>query len=141
MVSKKWGFCLVVLLVLAAAAGCGRAAQPAPAPQPASGHGQQAPEPALPEGAITYTDGVYEGKGQGFKGEISIEVTINGGAIVNIEIVDSIETASIGDAAYEELVRQAISAQDAKIDGVSGATATSQGFAEALRDALGQARR
>ncbi len=136
---------VITVLFLVAVTGCGKPPAPAPPQQPPAQPPEQrqddpAPPPSTPPADETpYTDGVYEGSGEGYAGSITIEVTINGGAITNIEIVMSTETESIGGAAYGELIGQALVAQNAEIDLVSGATVTAQGFIEALEDALSKA--
>jgi uncharacterized protein with FMN-binding domain len=145
VVLRKIGYLFLILaVVIFAAAGCGSPARNAPT-QPPPQEQDGASDPALdgetPEEEVVYADNVYEGSGQGYNGQIILEVTIAGGAIVNIEIVDSSETESIGGAAYAELTARALEAQDFNLDTVSGATITTQGFCEALENALSQASR
>ena len=52
---------------------------------------------AMGEGALT--DGSYESSAQGMDGTVSISVTIEGGAITAIEVLDDNETAGVGDRA------------------------------------------
>lgn len=84
-------------------------------------------------------DGVYEGKGNGFGGKVRISVTIQGGKITSIDVVD----ASNEDDAYliqaETILDDMIAAQSAEVDTVSGATCTADGLIEAAQDALGKA--
>ncbi len=145
MKSGKIAFFVITALFIVAVTGCGKAPAPAPPQQPPAQPPEQrqddpAPSPDTPPAVETpYTDGVYEGSGEGYGGLITIEVTVNGGAITNIEIVMSTETESIGGVAYGELIGRTLAAQNAEIDVVSGATVTALGFIEALEDALSQA--
>ncbi|MBS4031071.1 MAG: FMN-binding protein [Clostridiales bacterium] len=145
MFLRKNGYLFLILAVIVfVAVGCGSPASNTPQQPPEQGENGAGDPPAdgeIPEEAVVYTDGVYEGSGQGYNGEIILEVTVAGGAIVNIEIVDSSETDSIGGAAYAELTARALEAQDFTFDAVSGATKTTQGFSEALENALSQASR
>lgn len=142
MMNWKRGSILLLVLLLAAAlfAGCGgNSANPQEPPTPPEQNGQTEEPAGEPAPLSSYQDGSYEGVGQGYAGDITIEVTIAGGAITNIEIVDEQETASIGGVAFTDLVESAKEAQSAEIDIVTGATITTEGFQQALRDALSQA--
>ncbi|WP_080797526.1 FAD-binding protein [Arabiibacter massiliensis] len=86
------------------------------------------------EGA--YKDGTYEGVGTGFNDKITVAVTISGGKIAEVEVVDSKETAGIGAAALPTYVETIVEKQSFDIDTVSGATNTLRGFEEAVNDAL-----
>ncbi len=79
---------------------------------------------------------IFEGVGQGFRGPISVQVRMNEGSITEIEIVDSMEDRFVGEAAMEELIDLVIMYNTADIDAVSGATETSEGFLEAVRNAI-----
>ena len=83
-----------------------------------------------------YNDGVYEGVGTGRNGEIKVAVTIEGGKITAVEVVEHNESADIGALALPKLVSQAIAANSAAIDGASGASMTTAGFREAVAAAL-----
>ena len=78
------------------------------------------------------------GTAEGRNGEITVHVTIDDGTITAIEAEHS-ETPGLGDAAIAQLTKDALAAQGAEIDGVSGATFSSQGFIAALSSALEQA--
>ncbi len=84
---------------------------------------------------ITLADGVYEGRAQGFGGELVLAVTIEGGKISKIEVVESQETPFIADPAFDTMLPAIVAAQG-PVDGVSGATVTSGAILEAVRDAL-----
>lgn len=84
-----------------------------------------------------YTDGVHEGIGKGFKGDIKLSVKVENGNIIGIDIVEIHETASIGDVAVEEMIEKIIAEQSTEVDVVSGATGSSKGTIEAVEVALG----
>ena len=75
-------------------------------------------------------------------GDIELKVTENGSRITDISIVSNgaIDGRSqqINSIAVPQLVSQALQSQSDQIDGVSGATFTSQAFAYALQNALQQ---
>jgi len=79
---------------------------------------------------------IFEGAGQGFRGPISVQVRISEGSITEIEIIDSMEDRFVGGAAMDELIDLVIMYNTADIDAVSGATETSEGFLEAVRNAI-----
>jgi uncharacterized protein with FMN-binding domain len=79
---------------------------------------------------------IFEGVGQGFRGPISVQVRMSEGSITEIEIVDSMEDRFVGETAMEELIDLVIMYNTADIDAVSGATETSEGFLEAVRNAI-----
>ena len=81
-------------------------------------------------------DGEYEGTGRGCRGEIRLRVRMEGGAIAEIEILESLEDSAVGGAAMEELLELALLYNTADLDAISGATETSKGFLEALENAM-----
>ncbi len=87
-----------------------------------------------------YTDGTYEGTGQGYGGKIGLSVTVEGGRVVSVEVLESSETATIGELALPVYCEQAASADTLdEIDVASGASNTLRGFKAAVEDALAQA--
>ncbi|MDD4371412.1 MAG: FMN-binding protein, partial [Anaerostipes sp.] len=92
-----------------------------------------------PEGvAGTYKDGTYEGSGTGFRGNVKVVVTIKGGVISQIKVVEEKD-----DAAYFNKARGVIAfilkSQNTKVDVVSGATYSSNGIIKAVENALKKA--
>ena len=96
---------------------------------------------AIPS-AQTYTPGVFDGIGEGgFYGPISVRVTIDeNGKIAEIEVTDHNETPEFAERAFGHLIPDVIRMQSADVDTVSGATATSNAFLEAVTHALNDAR-
>jgi len=84
-------------------------------------------------------DGVYDGTAQGFRGIIHVRVSIDGGIISGIEILDSREDRFVGGAAIDELQELALIYNTADLDAIAGATESSEGFLAALSDALDRA--
>ena len=93
-------------------------------------------EEIVPEVAGNYVDGVYTGKGTGNGGDIEVSVTVEGGNVVNVEVVSHNETPGIYETAEEGIVANVIRTQSTDVDTVSGATNTSNGMIEAIQNAL-----
>lgn len=94
---------------------------------------------------VTYKDGSYTGKSSdAFYGYVQVRATIAGGKLTDITILnypqDRDNSIEINNSALPQLKQEAIQMQTAKVDGVSGATDTSQAFVESLGDALAQAK-
>mgnify|MGYP003087344713 FL=1 len=83
-------------------------------------------------------DGVYTGTGQGFNGPISVRVTVSGGNIVNVEILSYSDDAPYFNRA-KAVISKMIGKQGSSVDTVSGATYSSRGIIDAVRDALSKA--
>jgi uncharacterized protein with FMN-binding domain len=88
--------------------------------------------------ASAYKDGVYEGTGTGFAGALTVQVTISGGNITDIVITKTSDGSSYIQAA-SGVISAIISAQSTNVDTVSGATYSSVGIIEAVRNALAKA--
>jgi uncharacterized protein with FMN-binding domain len=84
-------------------------------------------------------DGKYRGAALGKEDPVTVEVTIAGGRIVKVEILQHGDTPGIGDAAFEALPDAIVEAQSTKVDAVSGATLSSQGVIDAVRAAIAAA--
>lgn len=94
---------------------------------------------ATPEAAGSFTDGTYTGSGQGNNGPITVKVVVEGGNIISITLTEHMETAGIYNAAEERVIGDIIRTQTIDVDTVSGATHSSQGIMEAVKNALGAA--
>ncbi len=91
-----------------------------------------------------YKNGSYTGSSaDAFYGYIKVKVVISGGKITDVVFLDhpsDRETSvEINSQAMPLLKQQAIAAQSANVDGVSGATDTSMAFIQSLTNALSQA--
>ena len=91
----------------------------------------------------TYKDGVYEGTGKGFQGNITVSVRIKHSKIVEIKLIkNEKDDAAYFNRAWAEVPYNIIAMQTAnadKVDVVSGATYSSNGIMEAVRNALKKA--
>ena len=136
MKKKTIALLLAVAMTAALLFGCAPAEEGAetPAPTPDAAEEQQGEEPA--GGAA---DGTYTATAQGFGGEVSVTITVEGGALSAVEAVGGGETAGIGSRAIEELPEAILEAGSAEVDGVSGATFTSDAVKSAARAAMTEA--
>ena len=83
-----------------------------------------------------YTPGTYTGTAKGFGGDVTVTVTTDANAITDVIIEGADETPTVGGAALEELTAQVKEAGSSEIDGVTGATLTSNAVKEATEIAL-----
>ena len=93
----------------------------------------------------SYKDGTYTGtSADAYYGFIRVQAVISNGRLTNVEFLqypdDHRESIEINTHAMPILKQEALSAQGAQVDGVSGATDTSQAFIESLSSALSRAR-
>ena len=97
----------------------------------------------IPNVSGTYKDGVYEGTGKGFRGNITVKVTIKYSKIVAISLVkNEKDDKQFFEKAWAEVPYSIIALQSAnenKVDAVSGATYSSHGIMAAVRNALTKA--
>lgn len=90
------------------------------------------------EDPSAYKDGTYYGTGTGFGGTLKVKVEISGGKITSIQIMenqDGSEYISKASALINTIIRN----QSTNVDTVSGATYSSVGIIQAVRNALSQA--
>ncbi len=97
---------------------------------------QTAAETTAETGSGTYTAGTYTGEGQGYGGTVTVTITTDETSILEATVEGPDETPGIGGAALEQLGAQIVEAQSAEIDGVSGATMTSNGTKLAAQAAI-----
>ena len=90
-------------------------------------------------GALAYEAGTYTGVGNGRNGVVKIEVTFDADAATSAEVVESSESAGIGELATDKLPGEFVEKQSLNLDAVTGATLTSNAVLEALADAVQQA--
>ncbi len=85
---------------------------------------------------IQYKDGVYVGTGEGFGGPVKVEVKVEKGRIATV----SISEAEGEDEAYlsiaSQILENIVEAQTADVDVISGASYSSKGIIDAVKDAL-----
>lgn len=92
--------------------------------------------PQLPIDLSKVPDGQYQGSAQGFMEEITVQVTVSGGKITQVEILSQGDTPSIAGPALKGIPEAMVNQQKVEVDTVSGATFTSKGIIGAVRNAL-----
>lgn len=122
-----------VILTAAVLTGCGGSKSTTPT----TGVAATGTQTGAAEGI--FKPGTYEGRAQGFGGEIIAKVTLSENAIESVELIGDSETATIGGPALEKIQNDIVKRQTTNIDGVSGATVTSKAALEAVNAALTEA--
>jgi hypothetical protein len=73
-------------------------------------------------------------------GPVQVQLVVKSGKIVKVAILqqpaNTIHDIQIGEFAFPRLISETLTAQDAKIDAVSGASYTSAGYISSLQNAL-----
>lgn len=116
-------------------------------PSTASNSSGTSPTPnptSAPTSSGQYKNGTYTGNSaDAFYGNVQVQVTISGGKITDVKFLDYPQDRStsreINSQAMPYLIQEAIQAQSANVDVVSGASATSGAFQQSLASALSQA--
>ena len=86
-----------------------------------------------------YTPGTYSATATGM-GTVTVTATFDENSLIDVVLDVSEETPAIGQVAAEELKAQVMAAGSAEIDGVSGASLTSEAVRKALNNCFAQAR-
>lgn len=114
-------------------------------PTPTIAASTPTPTPTTTTSSNTLKNGTYKGSVSYTRfGNVQVSITVSGGkitAVSNLQLPDEDNrSAQISGYAGPELQSQALAAQSANIDGVSGATYTSRGYAESLQAAIDAAK-
>lgn len=110
---------------------------PTPSPKPTK---KPAPTPK-PDKEQLYKDGTYTGTGKGYSGTVTLTAKIKKGVITSLEVKHT-DTPMFFDKAWEVLEDEIIQNQTTDgIDTVSGATYSSKGILNAMKDILKQAKK
>ena len=96
---------------------------------------EAAEEEEQAKGSFDLEDGVYQGSGTGYRGNITVAVTIKDKQITSIEILSASDDEPFFGRA-KGLIDQIIKKQSTKVDTVSGATYSSKGIISAVKNAL-----
>jgi uncharacterized protein with FMN-binding domain len=101
--------------------------------------------PASPTAAGQYKDGQYTGpQVDAFYGWVRVQAVVQNGQITNVTFLqypsDRRTSQRINSIAMPYLTSEAIQAQSANVDIISGATLTSEAFAQSLQAALDSAK-
>ncbi|MGB8645160.1 MAG: FMN-binding protein [Anaerolineae bacterium] len=115
-----------------------RPAQPAP-------RSTAVPTPVPAQARGQYKDGQYTGPSvNAFYGQVQVRAVIQNGKLADVQLLqypsDRRTSVRINTFAVPVLQQEAVQAQNANVDFVSGATLTSEAFARSLQAALNSAR-
>lgn len=91
---------------------------------------------AVLDGAFDLADGTYEGSASGFSGKIKVSVVIKNQTIRSINILSNSDDEVFFNRAKEGVIAGIIAKQSTDVDTVSGATYSSRGIINAVKDAL-----
>lgn len=104
-----------------------------------SGCGETASSPAASTGgAAIYTPGTYTAKATGM-GEVTVSMTFTEDAITGVTVDTANETIDLARDSAEEFQKALMEAQSTQIDGISGATFTSDAVKQAAASCVDQA--
>lgn len=97
--------------------------------------------PTTPPAEPAFKDGTYEGEGEGYKGPIKVKVVVTGGEVTAVEVLENEDTPELFEGAQEAIVEEVIAENSADdLEVVTGATNSSNGLIEAIKDALEKAK-
>lgn len=88
---------------------------------------------------ITNNPGKYTGSGQGKESQINLEVEVGSDQIIGVRPLDKYAPDSLDDNAFKKMAQKIIDHQSVDVDVVSGASETSRGIIEGVKEALGKA--
>jgi uncharacterized protein with FMN-binding domain len=131
-------------LAASALAGCGGQTIASSTPAVDQTSQTASPTTTVASSATGYADGTYQGASVAIRwGAVQVQAVIQGGKIASVEFVTyptgDQRSQQINSQAAPRLVQEAIQAQSANVQVVSGATYTSQAFMQSLDAALDQA--
>jgi uncharacterized protein with FMN-binding domain len=118
---------------------------PAVTPSGAPPSGGATPGPTATPGANGLKNGSFTGQDfPNFYGDVQVQVVVSGGRITDVKPLqyptDRPQSAYISSVAIPYLHDEVLQAQSAQIDVISGATFTSQSYAQSIQSALDKAR-
>ncbi len=91
---------------------------------------------AVPAAFAEGVSGTFEGTAKGFGGDVTVTLTLTDGVITDAQAAGPDETQGIGSKAIESLPAEIVANNSIAVDGVSGATFSSNAVKEAAEAAL-----
>ncbi len=88
---------------------------------------------------VVYTDGVYEGEAEGMH-HLKVAVEVVDGKIAKVDVVEQEESVGVAEPALEQIPVAIVEKNSTSVDVVSGATFTSNGIMDAVKNALESAK-
>ena len=89
--------------------------------------------------AGSYTDGTYTGSADGYHGTTVVSIVVESGYLVDIHVVSTGDDTLFFNQAKAQVIPAIIAAQSAEVDTVSGATFSSFGIIDGVKNALASA--
>lgn len=86
-----------------------------------------------------YIPGEYIGAGEGHHGPIKVKITTNEYNILSIQVIEEYEMPELAVIVYEEIPKKVIKSNNPDVDVVAGASYTSVGLIDAIKDGLSKA--
>jgi uncharacterized protein with FMN-binding domain len=86
-----------------------------------------------------YKDGTYRGIGKGYKDGLNLDVTVKDNKVVSIDLKENNETQKYFEKAWKPVSGSILEKQSTQVDTISGATRSSNGIIDAVKDALRKA--
>ncbi|MDO4632519.1 MAG: FAD-dependent oxidoreductase [Eubacteriales bacterium] len=87
-----------------------------------------------------FTPGTYTASATGMMSEVTVSITVDESSILSATVNADGETAEIGKAAADTLAEQILAVQSQEIDGVTGATRTTEAVRKACESCIAQAK-
>lgn len=94
---------------------------------------------SAPAATDTLKDGTYTGEANGINGPIKVEVVVKDGALSDIQLLEHTETSGLGDSAMNQILPTMVENQTTNVEAIAGATRSSEGLKQAVRNALMEA--
>ena len=89
-------------------------------------------------GTVPYKEGIYYGTAEGYSGDVSVAVVIQEHTLKAILVTDNSDDEAFFNRAMD-VVKNVMKKQNTDVDTVSGATYSSKGLLNAIKNALKQA--
>jgi uncharacterized protein with FMN-binding domain len=86
--------------------------------------------------ALAVAQETLRGTGDGYAGDIVVDVVMQGDNITEVKLVEFNETPGLSNRSRDMTIQRIVESDSADVDLVTGATATSQGIVDAVEDAL-----
>ena len=97
-------------------------------------------KPTQAETEAIYTPGTYSATAKGMVSDVTVTITVDETSILSATVNADGETENIGKVAADKLAEQILAVQGQNIDGVSGATRTSDAVKQACEECIAQAK-
>ena len=80
----------------------------------------------------------HTGEAEGYGGTLKVRVAMDGQRLTSVTVIEHHETEGVGTRAIDEMPAAMVAAGTWQVDGVSGATVTSNALKAAVQDAMGE---